>query len=350
LSTMPQVVENETNRQKNLSDISKAKVGNIVDIGELQWLNSSYSNDGAMACKISGWKGLLGNKKSEKEHPRLGKELSEYAKKSGLKGIMHSDELPNYGIEKHDVEMIMKELECDEEDSFVLVLGEEKIARKGLEMVRKRAEQEGVPKEVRKVTPEGHTRYLRPMPGASRMYPETDIAPINLQNVKVEVPKTLDQREKELPLNTEESKQMVSRNLDSRFQKLFEQISDQKNLSRVLLHTIPNLESEGHSFVGNDDILRVLFLVKEEKIAKEGIENALIQSSNGEKIEVGGKNIDKDIELFIDELINDKIDFVKNRGLEAVGPLMGTVMTEFRGKMDGAKINALLIDRIRQEI
>ena len=188
------------------------------------------------------------------------------------------------------------------------------------------------------------------MPGASRMYPETDIAPINLQNIEVEVPKTLDQREIELPLNTEESKQIVSRNLDSKFQKLFEQINDQKNLSRVLLHTIPNLESEGNNFVGDDDILRVLLLVKEGKIAKEGIENALIQSSKGEQIEIGDVNIEKDVALFIDKLIKDRIDFVKNRGMEAVGPLMGNVMAEFRGKMDGAKINALLMDRIKKVI
>ena len=90
------------------------------------------------------------------------------------------------------------------------------------------------------------------------MYPETDIAPINLQNIKVEVPKTLNQREKELPLNAEESKQMVSRNLDSKFQKLFEQINDYKNLSRVLLHTIPNLESKGN-FVVDDDIIKYYF-------------------------------------------------------------------------------------------
>ena len=48
-------------------------------------------------------------------------------------------------------------LECDEEDSFVIILGEEKIARKGLEMVRKRAEQGGVPKEDRRVTLEKDT-------------------------------------------------------------------------------------------------------------------------------------------------------------------------------------------------
>jgi Glu-tRNA(Gln) amidotransferase subunit E-like FAD-binding protein len=41
---------------------------------------------------------------------------------------------------------------------------------------------------------------------------------------------------------------------------------------------------------------------------------------------------------------------VFDNGIAAVGPLMGTVMSEFRGKMDGAKINALLIKGIEQEI
>ena len=44
------------------------------------------------------------------------------------------------------------------------------------------------------------------------------------------------------------------------------------------------------------------------------------------------------------------MDFVKDKGMDAVGPLMGLVMSELRGKMDGAKINALLIKRIEQEI
>ena len=44
------------------------------------------------------------------------------------------------------------------------------------------------------------------------------------------------------------------------------------------------------------------------------------------------------------------MDFIKNKGVEAVGPLMGNVMAEFRGKMDGAKINALLMDGIKKVI
>ena len=36
--------------------------------------------------------------------------------------------------------------------------------------------------------------------------------------------------------------------------------------------------------------------------------------------------------------------------MAAIGPLMGPVMSEFRGKIDGAEINALLIERIKKEI
>ena len=349
LSTMPQVVENEIKRQKKLSGISKAKVGNITDVYELLPMKSSENSGGAMGFKISGWKGLLGNKNSEKEHPRLGKELSEHAKKSGLKGIMHSDELPNYGIEKHDIEMIRKKLKCKEEDSFVLILGEESIARKGLLLVKKRAEQGGVPKEVRKVTPTGRTKYLRPMPGASRMYPETDIEPIELSNILVAVPETLDQREANLPLNNEEAKQLVRRNLDYRFNELMKEIDDAKNISRILLHTLPSLETDGVKHVSDNDIITVLKLVREEKIAKEGIQTALLQASKGEKIMTDTEGIDIKIGDFIKDLTERKKDFVKERGMSAVGPLMGIVMKEFRGKMDGAKINALLIEEIKKK-
>ena len=234
--------------------------------------------------------------------------------------------------------------------AFVLIFGEKTAIENALDKVIQRVKFHGVPQEVRKVTPEGRTRYLRPMPGASRMYPETDIAPVNLQNFDVVLPKTLNQRESELPLNDEESKQMVSRNLDLRFNRLMEQIEEPKNISRVLLHTLPNLSSTGHTFVTDDDIIQVLSFVKDGKIAKEGIENALVQASMGNEIETGNENIDNEVELFIDKLIQKKMDFVNNKGMDAVGPLMGLVMSEFRGKMDGAKINALLIKRIKQEI
>ena len=63
------------------------------------------------------------------------------------------------------------------------MFGKEKDVRNAMELVIERAKKFGVQKEVRRVTPEGKTRYLRPMPGASRMYPETDIPPVKLVNI-----------------------------------------------------------------------------------------------------------------------------------------------------------------------
>ena len=208
----------------------------------------------------------------------------------------------------------------------------------------------GVPKEVRRVTPDGLTRFLRPMPGASRMYPETDIPPMILTNIKVKAPKTLDQRESEMPLNDEESKQIVSRNLDYKFRNFMKYYEEPRTISRLLLHTLPNLKSKNGEIINEEAITKVLELVKKEKIAKEGIEDALIQANSGKDIKIKNKNIEKDIVKFIDKLIDEKIDFIKQRGMEAIGPLMGPVMSEFRGEMDGAKINALLIKKIKENM
>ena len=94
--------------------------------------------------------------------------------------------------------------------------------------------------------------------------------------------------------------------------------------------------------------MKIINLLKENKIAKEGVEIALIQISRGEKIELKSENIESEVDEFIDVLIKEKIDFVKERGMGAIGPLMGPVMSEFRGKMDGAKINELLISKVKE--
>jgi glutamyl-tRNA(Gln) amidotransferase subunit E len=125
---------------------------------------------------------------------------------------------------------------------------------------------------------------------------------------------------------------------------------DAKIVSRVLLHTLPNIASKNLPIISDDEIITVLDLVKENRISKEGIENALIQLITGQEIQLGSENIEEEVKHFIDLLIKEKNNFIKERGVAAIGPLMGPVMTEFRGKIDGAKINALLMDRIKKKI
>ena len=45
----------------------------------------------------------------------------------------------------------------------------------------------GVPAETRAATQDGETVFLRPRPGASRMYPETDIPSINVMPEEVKL-------------------------------------------------------------------------------------------------------------------------------------------------------------------
>ena len=345
LTSMPTVVDNEIKRQTNLNKLEKAKIDKSIIVNDCFLQKKEF----ALALKIENWNGILGTKKSPSNHLRMGKELSDYAKRAGIKGIMHSDELPDYGIALQETKNIKNKLNCKENDAFVLIFGKEDKTRNAMNFVIERIKTTGVPKEVRKVTPDNLTRFLRPMPGASRMYPETDIAPLKINKIKVSIPKTLDERENDLPLNNEESKQLVNRNLDGQFNNLNKKYEVPKLISRILLHTLPQLRDEGKNITIND-IEKVLDLFKKELIVKEGISRALIQSSQGKDIEINSGNIEKEVKEFIEDLVKNKENFIKERGMGAVGALMGPVMSKFRGKMDGGNINKLLMERIMEII
>ena len=343
LASMPKVVENEMKRQFSLNEMKKGKVGQPISVDNCFRKKREFS----LALKIENWNGILGNKNSPKGHVRMGRELADYAKRAGLKGIMHSDELPAYGIDNEETKNIKLSLGCNENDAFILIFGKEKITEKAMEIIIERINTKGVPKEVRKVTPENLTRYMRPMPGASRMYPETDIAPFKLTNLNVRKPKTLDEREKDLPLNEEESKQLVNNDLDEQFNILNKKFDLPKLLSRILLHTLPQLKDEGET-ISNSDLEKVLILFQEGVIVKEGISKALVQSSRNEEIQVNNDNVEVELEDFIVSLVREKKEFIKERGMGAVGALMGPVMSKFRGKMDGGDINKVLMEKVKE--
>lgn len=111
---------------------------------------------------------------------RYGTELSGYAKTVRLGGIIHSDEdLKSYSF-MEEIKEIEKLLGVKEGDGWVLVVGDDEQCKKGLQVIYDRAYLTHVPEETRKADPDGCTSYLRPLPGAERMYPETDIPPFKV--------------------------------------------------------------------------------------------------------------------------------------------------------------------------
>ena len=52
------------------------------------------------------------------------------------------------------------------------------------------------------------------------------------------------------------------------------------------------------------------------------------------------------VEEAVDEILSDRSDFVKERGMGVIGPLMGMVMQKLEGSADGKIVSQILKERI----
>lgn len=365
LDLIDKVVEYEILRQKNLLKIRNelisrdAKViDEIFDVSKLFESTNCKILRGkkVKAILLCGFAGLVG--KEIQPGRRLGSEFADIARNFGLGGVFHTDELPAYGITAEEVKRLRETLGAKESDAIVLVAGKEERVEKALSRIIQRAKQclVGVPEETRKANEDGTTSYLRPLPGAARMYPETDIPPVlTADYVSVEIPELIEERAKRyaklLPFD------LAYEIADSKLYRLFEEFSASIPATVVarVLHVIPT-ELRRQKF--NVDVLDekhfriVLELIRSGKIAKEGAENAiklLIENPNAEENEIVAKLGSKqDLDSFIEKLVESKKDLVFEKGENAFRPLMGLAMAEFRGKVDGKIVAEKLREAIKK--
>ena len=196
LDLIATVVDYEVQRQLNLIAIKEelAKRGitpdslkaDFVDVTGLFKATKSKvirkavdKNQKVLAVKLSGFNGLTGRELMP--NFRLGSELSDYAKFWGrVGGIFHTDEvLANYGITPEEVKALREAVGAAEDDAVVFVADTAENTHDALKAVVERAQVacKCIPQETRTAKDDGTTRYMRPRPGAARMYPETDIPP-----------------------------------------------------------------------------------------------------------------------------------------------------------------------------
>jgi len=159
--------------------IFKVKIHDLTEIFKdtKSKLVKSNINNGAKVygIKLDKMKGMIGFEILPSR--RIGTEFADIAKIFGLKGILHSDELPNYGISEEEVNNVKRILNCSDEDAFILLISKDYEAAKkvfGLIINRINESIKRVPKDTRQANDEGTTSFLRPQPGSERMYPETD--------------------------------------------------------------------------------------------------------------------------------------------------------------------------------
>ncbi len=355
LKMIPTLAKNEMLRQYNLIEIYEelkkrnAKVETEKDITQV--LKNSESKviqnalkqkDGKIfAAKLEGFAGITGIEIQPGR--RYGTELSDHAKTMGVKGLFHSDELPNYGITEEEKQEIYKELDCNpKKDAFILIADKEQTAKRAIKKALEKASKFYLEKEVRVAKPDGTTAYMRPMPGASRMYPETDVKPVMIDKENIKVPKLLSERIDELKEKYQLPEDIVKKlikdniNLDdltTKYSKL------KPSYIIDFFYGLPAMMKKKHKV--EIDIKEyaeeLLSKLNNNKITKDSLEEILVKLSRGEQV-----NYEEYKPLSIEEISGDVKEMVSSMKEAPRGAIIGKVMAKYKGKVDGKELSVFI--------
>jgi len=334
-------------------------------------IQSAVKNgEAVLGTRLAGFKGLL--KRELMPGIRLGTELAKRAVFWGrVGGIFHSDELPGYGITESEVEAIYRRLECGPSDSFVLVADSKENVLDGLKAVVERAKEAltGVPEETRTANPDGTTQYMRPRPGPARMYPETDVPPVQISPERIKriadnLPRMPEEVAKELGSKYDVGPKLASELVNSDYLGTFEHIvTSNKGVSpsfvaTVLTGSLRNLEREKIPIENvTDSHLREIFnLVREDKTAKESVIDIIKWVSSNPNAPardaLGKLNLEmltqEQLSEIISKILESNRSLVNENRAKALGKMMNLVMAEVRGRANPKLVTELLRTRLEQ--
>lgn len=378
LDLMSEIVENEVQRQLALIEIKEElNKRNAQVLEEIHDLDSLFENteskilsqaESIKAVVLKGFSGLIG--KEVQPGRRFGTEIASYAKKRGVSGIFHSDELPAYGITQDEVNSVKDYLNIGSQDAFIIVAHDEDIAISALEEVKRRANLgfEGVVEETRKSLDDGNTEYMRPLPTANRMYLETDIPLFKITDELVEpiknnLPELPDVKKeriiKEYNLSEDLASQLVKRLEADVFEEILADVKvDPTPVASLLAYDLREIKREGLDIdiLTTQHLKDIFQLLADSKIAKDSITKlttCVIQSPN-EEIKTTAENNNltllsqEDVTKIIEDIVNKNESMVKERQMGAMGPLMGMSMKKLKGKADGSIVNKIVRQSIQK--
>ncbi len=369
LEDIADIVRNEVRRQARLLEIAEeltardAAVGEAVDVTDTFTDTDSGVIAGAervMALPLRGFNGLVGAELQSDR--RLGTELSDHAKRAGAGGIFHTDELPGYGITAKEVAALREAVGVGEDDAVALVAADEGTAAAAIEAVaeRARAATEGVPEETRGANEDTTSEYLRPLPGAARMYPETDVPPVVPDETAVETAELLTEKveryQSEHGLDAGLAEQVAFGRRWETFETAVAAGTDptlaadtvESRVTELRRDDVPVDALEDHHF------LETLALVRDGEIAKEGIGDVLAvlaehpgMDAEAAAEEAGLSGVDEaEVRATVAEVVERNADQVDEQGMGAFSALMGECMGALRGKADGELVSDLLREEI----
>ena len=209
--------------------------------------------------------------------------------------------------------------------------------------------------EVRKVEPDFTTSYLRPLPGAARMYPETDVPVARISDEMlraIKLPKQKAERTAEI------KKLGLGDDLANRVLRLGKQdvlvefASKFKNVkSAFIAETLVSYSSEllrekaDPSKINKAHLEKIFSALDNGGLAKESVMPALVDIGKGKELETQAykKISDKELEAGLAQIVRE------NKGLNFAA-LMGMAMAKYRGRADGKRVSEILKKLLGQNI
>ncbi|NVM54865.1 MAG: Glu-tRNA(Gln) amidotransferase subunit GatE [Candidatus Helarchaeota archaeon] len=407
LEWIPPLIESEVRRQLNLLKIrNELIVRNFtkedisyeyLDVTQIfKKTSCKFMKEGiksgqqVFAVKIPKIAGILSTEvmpgKNGDAGIRFGKEIAQKVSAiSGIKGIIHSDEDMNtYEFKKTEITALKKALKIEEPikkkekpkekttetegenteeekgDAFIIVVADEYVAKKALEITVNRIGMAilGVPNETRRALENFNTDFIRELHGGARLYPDTDSMPIRLnkdyfKELNKDLPELpwimADRFRESYELDDVTIENLILKGFASFFEESVKEFKINPMLvATTLLGTLKSIKRDG---LNSDNIkyshLRELFeLIHKEEIAKEAIEPILKVIAETPSLSINEAKDQLELEAVslaqVEKLIQDVIakneSLIKEKGENAHKPLMGEIMKSLRGKIDGKVI------------
>mgnify|MGYP001585637861 CR=1 FL=1 len=220
----------------------------------------------------------------------------------------------------------------------------EKTVLKEIQRQEKIIKQNKSVPEVRKANEDGSTSFLRPLPGAARMYPETDLPLLHISRdiineAKKELPKLKSELRKELQkkgLNQELIKLNLEENKLADFTELLQVYNAPELVAKILTLWQKEIEiknklnkSEVKKKLTLDILETILQAIQSKKISESEVKQVMEDIVKGKKIDdVLKKEKLENFEKEILKIIKDKPGLSENA-------YMGLVMQKFKGKISG---------------
>jgi glutamyl-tRNA(Gln) amidotransferase subunit E len=313
---------------------------------------------------LQGFKGLL--RWQTQTDTYFSKEFSDRVRViaclTTLPNIIHSDS-PTENLSTLEWQNIRKFLNATEDDTIVLVWGNEEDVKTAVKEIQIRAKEAtiGVPSETRQALIDGTNGFERILPGPERMYPDTDLPPKaitneRVQKIKLQMPLAyweVENQFEKYKLKDYQIKKLSITKYGNLFKKIVEEYNvDKEFVANILVDQLTALERKDYdiSKLSDNDFIKIFTTYKKGEITKKGvvitINNILkkglsVDEAFPKKIDEYDMNqiMNKEYKLLLAGIIYNK------KNIPSL--LLGKIMNYYNGRIDGSVIKQKVYDFLK---